>query len=236
MIKTIIVAFCLLLNFTVMAQENISTEKPKIIYVFDPMCGWCYAFGSVMEQFYQQHQNDYDFDVVTGGMVTGENQKPLSYMRDYIKGAIPRLEKMTGATFGKKYINDILEPGTYISSSEKPSFAFVAFKQLQPKNAIAFAHSLQKTFFLEGNSLNEDSTYNLLSKNYQTDSTSFINAIHNAEIKKATFQEFDLVKQWGISGFPAVVLFYKNKGYMVANGYTTLENLTTSLQKIIKQE
>lgn len=231
-----IIVVSLLLNISAMAQENMTTEKPKIIYVFDPMCGWCYAFGGVMEQFYQQHKDLYNFDVVTGGMVTGENQKPLSYMRDYIKGAIPRLEKMTGVTFGKKYLNDILEPGTYISSSEKPSFAFVAFKQLQSQNAIAFAHSLQKTFFLDGNSLNEDSTYRHLANNYQLDENNFIKAIQDAEIKKSTFQEFDVVKQWGISGFPAVVMFYNNKGYMVANGYTSLENLTLSIEKIIKQK
>jgi protein-disulfide isomerase-like protein with CxxC motif len=30
------------------------------------------------------------------------------------------------------------------------------------------------------------------------------------------------VKTWGISGYPAVVLFNEGKGYMISNGYTTL--------------
>ena len=216
------------------AQQTMS-EKPQLVYVFDPMCGWCYAFGNVMEQFQQKHKDEFSFEVVTGGMVVGENQKPLSNMRDYIKGAIPRLEKMTGAKFGEKYLNEILEPGTYISSSEKPSFAFVTFKNFQPENSIVFAHALQKVFFVEGKSLNEDETYIALAKQFGINETEFVKALNSNEAKTAAFNEFELVKTWGISGFPAVVLLKDGKGYMVANGYSELKNLENQINKVLAE-
>lgn len=223
----------LFFNKTNFAQQTMS-NKPQLVYVFDPMCGWCYAFGNVMEQFQQKHKNEFDFTVVTGGMVVGENQKPLSHMRDYIKGAIPRLEKMTGAKFGEKYLNEILEQGTYISSSEKPSFAFVTFKKLQPENSIAFAHTIQKVFFAEGKSLNDDETYKLLAAQYKLDATDFVKQLNSDAARTEAFKEFELVKTWGISGYPAVVLFNEGKGYMISNGYTALEDLEKQVNKILK--
>lgn len=209
-------------------------NKPQLVYVFDPMCGWCFAFGNVMEQFQQKHADEFYFTVLTGGMVVGENQKPLSHMRDYIKGAIPRLEKMTGAKFGEKYLNDILEQGTYISSSEKPSFAFVAFKNLQPEKSIEFAHALQKVFFVEGKSLNEDETYKALAKQFGINETDFIKALNSNEARIAAFEEFEQVRNWGVSGYPAVLLFHNGKGYMVSNGYTDLASLEKQVEKLLK--
>lgn len=216
-------------------SQNIALEKPQLVYVFDPMCGWCYAFGDVMQQFYNRHKDEYQFDVVTGGMIVGESQKPLSHMRDYIKGAIPRLVEMTGAQFGSKYLNEILEQGTYISSSEKPSFAFVAFKRMQPQKTIEFAHDLQKTFFYEGNSLNEDKTYKILADQYGIEGNMLIDSLNSNTIKEAAFKEFELAKQWGIKGYPAVVIFYKNKGYMIANGYSSLDNLEKNVDTFMKE-
>jgi putative protein-disulfide isomerase len=198
------------------------------------MCGWCFAFGNVMEQFQQKHANRFDFSVFTGGMVVGENQKPLSHMREYIKGAIPRLEKMTGTKFGEKYLNEILEPGTYISSSEKPSFAFVTFKNLQPEKSIAFAHALQKVFFVEGKSLNEDETYKVLAKQFNISENDFLNMLNSNEARITAFEEFQQVRNWGISGFPAVLLFNNGKGYMVSNGYTDLATLEKQVEKLLK--
>jgi len=230
---TILILAVLFFNKSNFAQSTMS-NKPQLVYVFDPMCGWCYAFGNVMEQFQQKHKNEFDFSVVTGGMVVGENQKPLSHMRDYIKGAIPRLEKMTGAKFGEKYLNEVLEQGTYISSSEKPSFAFVTFKKFQPENSIAFAHTIQKVFFVEGKSLNDDEIYKMLAQQYKLDASSFVKQLNSEEARDATFKEFELVKTWGISGFPAVVLFKDGKGHMISNGYTNLENLEKQVSKILK--
>ena len=220
--------------FTQLNAQQTMSNKPQLVYVFDPMCGWCFAFGNVVEQFQQKYANEFDFSVVTGGMVVGENQKPLSHMRDYIKSAIPRLEKITGAKFGEKYLNEILEPGTYISSSEKPSFAFVTFKNLQPEKSIAFAHALQKTFFIEGNSLNEDETYKALAKQFSINEAAFIKALNSNEARKAAFKEFELSRNWGVSGYPAVLLFHNGKGYMVSNGYTDLASLEKQVEKLLK--
>ena len=121
------------------------------------------------------------------------------------------------------------------SSSEKPSFAFVAFKNLQPEKSIEFAHALQKVFFVEGKSLNEDETYKTLAKQFNINETEFVKALNSSEAKDNAFNEFELVKTWGISGFPAVVLFKDGKGYMVANGYSDLKSLENQIAKVLAE-
>ena len=44
--------------------------------------------------------------------------------------------------------------------------------------------------------------------------------------------EFEVVQNWGVSGFPAVVYQEKDKAYMLARGFTSLEQLDENLKRI----
>jgi putative protein-disulfide isomerase len=145
------------------------------------------------------------------------------------------LEKTTGVHISDNYKQNILEKGTYISSSEKPSFAFVHFKNSFPEQSIAFAHELQNLLFQDGLDLNQDSVYIALLKKLGIEPTDFIQEMKSERIRKQTFEEFKQVGNWGIKGFPAVILFNEGKGYMVSNGYTDLASLESQVNEILKK-
>ncbi len=228
--------FCFILfSYLTSSASDTMKQKPILMYVFDPMCGWCYGFSPVMVQFQTKHANEFQFSAMSGGMIVGDQQQPIASMRDYIKGAIPHLEKTTGVHISDNYKQNILEKGTYISSSEKPSFAFVHFKNSFPEQSIAFAHELQNLLFQDGLDLNQDSVYIALLKKFGLEPTDFIKEMKSDRIRKQTFDEFKQVGNWGIKGFPAVILFNEGKGYMVSNGYTDLASLESQVNVILKK-
>ncbi len=206
----------------------------QILYIFDPLCGWCYGFSDNMLEFSKKHASNYEFVAVAGGMVTGERVAPYAKIADYIKGAHEKLEITTGVTFGESYKQTFLENGTALTDSEPPCRALITFRTFIPEKGIAYANSLQKAHFKDGKDYNDESLYKDLAIKHGLDEKLFMERFHSNEIKQNVQEEFAWVKESGVQGFPTVVYRSGQKYYLLSNGYATLETLETSLEKAIK--
>jgi len=76
---------------------------PKILYVHDPLCGWCYGFIPALDAFAATHP-DIDIEVIPGGLVRGEKVGPYGDMLDYISTAAPRMTQITGQALGDAFL------------------------------------------------------------------------------------------------------------------------------------
>ena len=216
----------MLLSYAFNAEH--ADEKPTIIYVFDPMCGWCYGFSPVIAEVAIEYSDRYNFDILCGGMVIGDREGPIGNMSDYILSAIPRLEEYTGVKIGEPYI-EILNDGTYFSSSEMPSIAIQVFKHLSDENAVSFAEEVQKAMFLNGKSLNDINTYLELIKPYDISSGEFVKCMNDPDFKRKTFAEFDYADQLGVTGYPTILLKQNGNYKVLARGFVPLERLVSVL-------
>jgi protein-disulfide isomerase-like protein with CxxC motif len=72
-------------------------------------------------------------------------------------------------------------------------------------------------------------------KKFDLEPTAFIQEMKSERIRKQTFDEFSQVSNWGVKGFPAVLMFHEGKGYMVSNGYTDLASLESQVSEILKK-
>ena len=179
-------------------------QKGKIIYIYDAYCGWCYGFSPVITAFHEKYKNEYAFDVLSGGLITGERVGPMDPdMAKYIKSAIPRLVEITGVQVSEQYMNTLGHPDRKNDSME-PAKAMVAFKKFKPNQVIEFAGWLQKAQFLGAKDLTKAEIYQEAAIAFEIPLEKFI-----AEMQTSTAAakaEFSQAQQWGITGFPAVVL------------------------------
>lgn len=209
-------------------------EKSKIIYVFDPMCGWCFGFGKVMGDFYDSYKDSFNFDVVSGGMVVGEREGPIGDFADYILGAYKRVEEYSGMKYGQPYL-DQLKTKTLWSSSVKPSIALETFKTFNTKDVVHFSHAIQKAYFIDGKDLRNEDVYKQLIKPYGINEAEFIKKLNSDELKTQTTNGFQMASNWGITGYPAVLIEHKGKYYAVARGFTDLESLKKNVNYVLSQ-
>lgn len=206
----------------------------RFIYIFDPLCGWCYGFTPVVQQLQERNNGDMAFDVLSGGMITGDNRHPFSSMATYIQREHTNVESMTGVKFGQAFLEKLL-PSEEIMDSEKPSIALTVFKQYQPENALTFAHDMQVALNYHGQSLNNDSTYRSLIKKFSLPEDEFISRLHEEHYRYETNQEFQLVQNWGITGYPAAILDTGKQLYLCARGYTPLDRLEETIENILRE-
>jgi putative protein-disulfide isomerase len=189
------------LLFTIFAMTATAQPKDTILYVYDPMCGWCYGFDPVMEQVATDFADRLHFHTISGGMITGDRQGVIApQMATYILNTVPRLEQMTGVKFGEAFLKT-LRDGTYYASSVRPSRAMTVFRSLHPDKAVAFAHAMQRKLFLEGKSLDEDATYHELCKDLGLDATAFIQALNDPSFLEGGRGGFCALIAFGRIGF-----------------------------------
>jgi putative protein-disulfide isomerase len=203
----------------------------KLIYVYDALCGWCYGFTPVVQELQQQFGQEMEVEVLSGGMFLSANRRPASAMHNYISQAHKQVETTTGVTFGRAFLDDYLHTDDMMDS-EKPGIAMTVFKLYQPANALSFAHDMQLALNYEGKSLNEDDTYRGLLSKYQLPVEEFLEKMKDDAYRYDTIQEFNQVAQWGITGFPAAILDDGKEFFLIAKGYTPIEQLLEVIAKI----
>lgn len=215
-------------------HEQTTMSKPELIYVYDALCGWCYGFSPVMQAVYEKQKDKLDFSVVSGGLMTGDRIGPIREMAEYIKGAIPRLEQTTGVTIGEGY-KKMLDEGTRISNSVPPAIALGLFRRQRPDQVVPFAAALQKANFIDGQDLNDISLYGKLVSAWGLDSAAFVQAMQDPANESLASSDFQAATDFGITGFPAVILRKGDKYYLLARGYTDLDTLEKRLQQALEK-
>lgn len=207
-------------------------KKSTLFYIQDALCGWCYGMSPVIQQLYKEHQQDYNFAVLSGGMVRGSNVKPISGMAEYIRQASRQLEAVTGVKQTQAYHENILDKGTYITNSEPPAIALLILKEQFPEQQVPLAAAVQNLHFVEGKDLNEAENYLPVVRQFGASEEDFKKKFTDRDYADMARQEFELVAKWGISGFPAVVCEAGEKLYLVAQGYQPYQKLTDTLAGI----
>lgn len=210
-------------------------KKPALVYVYDPLCGWCYGFSPVMQRLHETFHQQIQFEVLSGGMVMGDRVGPIGQVAPYISWAYKHVEERCGVTFGAGFLEGVLKPGTAIFSSEKPCIALTVFKSHQPENAVRFAHDLQHAVYYDGKDLTADATYVDLVAPYGIDGQDFTEKLNSSEFRNETHREFQAVSEMGITGFPTVFLATENQNHLLAKGYADYGPLQSKIQGILNQ-
>lgn len=207
-------------------------ERPVIYYVFDVLCSWCYGFSDTIYQFQEAHKEEIDFRVMSGGMVLGEREGPIGDLPQLIRDAFPRIAEISGRPFSDEFYA-LLNKGEAQLSSLPGALAMAAFRTYQPDNALAFAKRMQEAFYQEGLPPAQAATYGHCAEDFGMNATDFMKLMVDTDRLELVKKEFEIVKQWGINGFPTLVYQHQDKAYLLSRGYQSLENLEASLKEIV---
>lgn len=209
-------------------------NKQKIIYAFDPLCGWCFGFNVVIKKLKEEYEARFDFDVKSGGLVIGNRICKISEKAKYLKKSLPGVERITGVKFGEKFLK-LLDEGEYLSDSLPPSIAFNVFKSFRPDLAFDIAHAIQKTHYVDGMDLNNIRPYFKVAEQFGVNKFGFMERFEDPIYKRFTEEDFELVKSWGATNYPAILLEHNSEVEMIAEGYVNYETLKDDFEDILKE-
>ncbi|HAD96272.1 MAG TPA: protein-disulfide isomerase [Cryomorphaceae bacterium] len=212
-----------------MASEG---NKPVIYYIYDALCGWCYGFSPVISEFFRKNRDNYEFQVLSGGMVTGEQEGPVNEVAGYIRDAYRNVEQTTGIEFGKAFLEGTLEEGTAYFSSVPAALAMALFRTQRPEEMIPFATRIQKAIYYDGLPPAEVSTFGECARDFNMDAELFQQRMTEPAVQNLVQQEFHVVARWGVRGFPSVVYKDGDQAFMISRGYSPLSELEQTFANV----
>ncbi|HNU87324.1 MAG TPA: DsbA family protein [Ferruginibacter sp.] len=212
--------------------------KPILIYCYDAYCGWCYGFSPVIKNIAAAYKDVLEVEVLSGGMMTGEEAMPIEKIGPFIQTSYKRVEELTGIKFGEDFLWHVFNPGQsdWVMNSEKPAIALCIFKEYYPGRQLEFATDLQYALNYEGRDLDDDEAYRHLLEKYSIQPEAFYSKLKSEEYKEAAYYEFALCKQLQVTGFPTVFIQTAElKFMMVARGYTDPGSLKERIDNVLKE-
>jgi putative protein-disulfide isomerase len=209
---------------------------PIIIYCYDAYCGWCYGFSPVIKKIADEYKDQLDIEVLSGGMMTGEEVMPIEKIAPFIQTSYKRVEELTGIKFGDDFLWHINNPdkSDWVMNSEKSAIALCIVKEYYPERQLEFATDLQYALNYEGRDLDDDEAYRHLLDKYNIQPEAFYSKLNADEYKEMAHYEFALMKQLQVNGYPTVFIQTGElKFVMVARGYTPYEDLRQRIDNVL---
>lgn len=203
-------------------------HKTKLIYFFDALCGWCYGFSPVMKQLHERYKDQYDFEIISGGLVLGKNIGPLSRIADYIKNASKEVEQRSTVTFGENFLKE-LDEGSMILNSVPPAVALCIVKDQQPDQAMAFGALLQHAMFYDGMHPENILRYSHYAAQIGMDKDTFNQDMQDDRYIQLAKRDFKFTRELGIEGYPALVGMKDEQGYVITRGFRPLFEIEQQL-------
>ena len=212
--------------------------KPILIYCYDAYCGWCYGFSPVLKKIEEKFKDQFEIEVLSGGMMIEENVAPIEKIAPFIQAAYARVEELTGIKFGEDFLWHINHPdqSDWVMNSEKAAIALCIFKEFYPEKQLVFASDLQYALNYEGRDLDDDEAYRHLLEKYGINPEAFYSKLKSEEYKEQAFYEFALCKQLQVTAFPAVLVqLSETKFHLLARGYTSYEEMEQRITAVLAE-
>lgn len=200
----------------------------RLIYVMDPMCAWCYAFQSELEEFLEKHPS-LNVDYIMGGLAP-DNDTPMDEnMKKAISSYWVEIEKKTQVTFN----HDYWKLNTPYRSTYPACRAVITAETLKNKSSNEMAKAIQSAYYKEAKNPSLKETLVKCATSIGLDEIQFLQTFNSIETEHNLLEHLDISAQLQVRGFPA--LFYikdKNQAYPLTLGFTIASNLEKQFNKI----
>ena len=209
-----------MLFLLILTQVMTLQHKPKLIYVGDPMCSWCYGISNELEEVRDHFREIADFEIVMGGL-RPYNKETMTDLKSFLTHHWDDVHKASGQPFNYNILND----GTITYDTEPPSRATVIVRSIAPEKAFQFFILIQKAFYQENKNMHLVESYYTALEALSVDKTEFNEKFHSDEMKNLVRKDFERSRQMGVQGFPSLILQQGNQLKLIANGYASSEKM-----------
>lgn len=198
----------------------------ELVYVYDPVCSWCWAFGPEVRSLHQQlSSRGVSLRVISGGMILPPNTKPALELQGFLADVLPQMEEYTGRNISPLFWQNIARSNTHVFNSLPGSIALSAVKRLAPELALEYASRMQAAQYELGLDIGSYTILESVAVQLGLDAGKFKAMYTNPETERQARQDFAFAQQMGIRGFPTLLLIKDGKRHMLTSGYKKSEEL-----------
>ncbi|WP_316836207.1 DsbA family protein [Pedobacter nutrimenti] len=203
----------------------------KLLYIMDPLCGWCYGNGNNTMALFETYPQ-FDFEIIPAGMWAGQNSRIQSpQMASYFQKHDLQIARLTGTTFGEAYF-DFIGHQEIKLDSEIPSRAIITVQESWKAYNVPFMYAVQQARYLYGKDLNLEETYLNICDQLKIDRQAFLEVFHSEKMHLKTQESFHNAIQYA-SSYPSLLVNDDNHLHLIEQGYSELNEVKEKINSLI---
>ena len=204
---------------------------PRLIYVMDPMCSWCWGFAPVLQALAEQAAaHGVATQLVVGGLRS--EQTPLDATgRERIQSYWRAVQEASGQPFD--FERGL--PAGLGYDTEPACRALVAARQLDAARTLPLAQLIQQAFYAEGRDVTQAPQLVELAEAAGFSRAGFAECFDSQATREATQADFEWVQNLGIAGFPTLLAERDGQFALLTNGYQPLPPLAALLDRWLER-
>lgn len=208
-------------------------------YLYDPLCGWCYAAEALAEAVTGQ----FEIRLHAGGLFGRTHLSDAK--RAHIRIADARIGELTGQVFGEAYLKGLLSDPETIYDSAMPIRGVLAADEVKPGSGLPMLKALQRAHYRNGLRIVEMPTIVKVAESIGLDTAQFTVAFeetNDGALARHLESTHRLMHEVGARGYPTFVaqvgkrleLLPHDRFYGNAEGFTEL--LSSILGKAVARQ
>jgi len=205
---------------------GLSAPAPTALYFADPMCSWCWGFSPVVAELMARYGHLMAFQCVMGGLRAGNTVPTDKAFREEILHHWHAVQQRTGQPF--RYEGAL--PDGFVYDTEPACRAVVTVAHCASTATMGFLRSLQRAFYAEGRDVTRGDVLAGIVQENGIDPKRFLEIFRSRELRDKTAAQFQLTRDFGVAGFPTVILIDRDAAALLTTGYTSIEMLAPSVE------
>ena len=213
-------------------MEATAKSELEFLYFTDPMCSWCYGFGTALEEFTAQTGDEIPLRVIPGGLRPDETTPMPDKMAKEIAGHWEHVREATGNPFDFGFFEKY--PGFVYDTT--PSCKAVALaNELDATKALALQHEIQKRFYANAEDPTNPETLYDAAASVGFDRDEFKKNFEEPLAEELVRESFAMSRGFGVFSYPTLVMRVRDKYVLVTQGYRPLDQLHQIKETIIEK-
>lgn len=180
----------------------------KLIYVYDPMCSWCWGFRETWLKLQAAIGDKLAIEYKVGGLAPDSDEPMRKEMQQFLQQTWQRIEQQLGTPFNHEFWHTA-QP----RRSTYPACRAVLVARQQNKEQ-EMLYAIQKAYYLDAQNPSDISTLASLAEQIGLEKNAFLKEIESEKINSLLMDEINQARNLPIQGFPSLVL--ENKGLYAA--------------------
>jgi len=201
-----------------------------LIYLGDPMCSWCWGIAPALRQLQEFcAQRQLPFRVVVGGLRAGGGDPWTAQFRQFLAHHWQEIGKLTGQPFSYR----LLDREAFDYDTEPACRAVVTARILLDGDVLGFFSAVQRKFYVENEDPKQIDFYRSICVDSGLDFGEFAKRFESDDVRALTRGDFHLSRNWGVRGFPTILLRRHEERVPVATGYSTFGKMRERVESLI---
>lgn len=207
-----------------------TSDSPRLIYVTNPMCAWCYGFTAVVRRLRALWQGRLKVQVLFGDL-HAHTETPLTQSeKEQLAVSWHQVQERTFLPFDYRFFKQ----QDYVYNTEPACRAMLCVRLLRPVLTLEVLRAMHSAFYADGQDLCNPAVLARIVGMFGISENLFLTLFESEEIMQQMEDEFGYVDAIGADTFPSVFLLTNHGIEMIARGYIGLNELEQRILEVME--